>query len=209
MSTLKHLSGRLPRLHPLRHAQRDSNCLRFPLRSNRPLALVRTRYPSVRHAPRLCVRTVDVVDASRVNNLGHSPKSGCVTIRTSFLRTVSSIIPRVCVVLKDCFTIVASLMVTRVVRTPLAVVTPTKGRHDGVVSPPFPSFFRVYGYTGHLGDVNEWWRRATHAIQGLVVGVDRLFLHLKRGCWIQVVRISSARFDCLHVPITFLNLLKY
>lgn len=100
-------------------------------------------------------------------------------------------------------------MVTKVVRTPLAGVTQTKEWRDGVVLPPFLSFFRVYGYIGLLEVVNEWWRRAMHGTQGLVVGVDRLFLPLKRDCWIQVVRISSARFDCLYVPIIILTLLKY
>lgn len=150
-----------------------------------------------------------VVGASRVNSQGHSHKSGCVTIRILFQRTVSSIILRVCVVLKDCFTIVASLMVTKVVRTPPVVVTQIKGLRDGVVSRPFLSFYRVYGFIGLLGGVNEWWRRAMHAILGLVVDVGHLFLHLKSDCWIQVVRISSARFDCLYVPTTFLTLLKY
>lgn len=209
MNTLKRPSGRLPHPLLLRHVQRVSNCPRFPLRSNRRLVLLKTHHLSVRHARRLCVRTVGVVDANRVNNLGHSHKNGCVTIRTLFQRTVSSIIRRVCVVLKDCFTIVASQMVTKVVRTPHAGATQTKGWHGGVVSPPFPSFFRVYGYIGRLEGVSEWWRRVTHATRELVVGVGLLFLRPKRDCWIQVVRISSARFDCLYVPIIFLTLLKY
>lgn len=150
-----------------------------------------------------------VVDANRVNNRGHSPKNGCVTIRTLFQRIVSSTIPRVCVVLRDCFTIVASQMVTKTVRTPPVDVTLTKGWRDGVVLPPFLSFFRVYGYIGHFVGVNEWWRRAMHDIQGLVVGVDRLFPRLRKDYSIRVVWISSARFDCLYVPIIFVTLLKY
>lgn len=100
-------------------------------------------------------------------------------------------------------------MVTKIVRMPLVVVTLIKGWRDGVALPPFLSFFRVYGYIGHFEGVNEWLRCAMHVTRGLVVGVDRLFPHLKKDCSIQVVWISSARFDCLYVPTIFLTLLKY
>lgn len=199
MNTLKHLFGRQPSLLRPRPDRRDSNYRLLPSPSNRRLASARTRPASARHALLLCAPIVGGVDVSRVNSLGRSLKSGCVTTLISYRRTVSSTMHRVCVVSKDCFTIAANRMVNRVALMPLVGVTLTRESPDGVASLPSPVSYHVCGYIGRLEVANEWWRRVMHVTRELVAGVGLLCLRLKNVCWIPVRSFKSV--DCPCVPI--------